>query len=98
MTHRHRSHTRSGPYGCAGQVAFVATCRCGAKRTTCSCHQCREQGTNDTGWYMPICAACRLRHPTDNVCARSPQLDRGHYDATPGEPGWDVTKPEEYER
>lgn len=66
--HRHRKVREHGPYGCAGSVSYIAVCSCGAERETCSCHQCREQGTNDSGWVMPTCSACGLHHPADCSC------------------------------
>ena len=66
--HRHRTVTESGPYGCAGSVRYVLRCACGAERHTCSCHQCRMQGTDKGTWTMPVCDACDRRHALDMAC------------------------------
>ena len=46
MEHTHTKAEERGPYGCAGNVAYIQTCRCGAERRTCACDQCENQGTN----------------------------------------------------
>ena len=67
--HRHRKIRESAPIGCSGGVAFIVTCACGAKKKTCSCYQCKQQGTSLTGWYMPYCSACGRNHAEDKACA-----------------------------
>jgi len=66
--HCHKTIKRSGPYSCAGSTYTVHACACGAKRRTCGCHQCRMRGTNDSGWFMPKCESCGLKHPEDRAC------------------------------
>lgn len=68
MTHRHKSVRSRGPFGCAGSVSYVDTCSCGAERRHCSCTQCKQQGTSDSGWYMPTCKQCGQNHPVDRAC------------------------------
>jgi hypothetical protein len=68
MTHTHRKDAETGPWGCAGNVAFRQICRCGAERRVCHCHQCERQGTNISRWEMPACTYCQLRHPVDQSC------------------------------
>ena len=72
--HRHKSIRESGPQCCRGSVFFVDTCSCGAKRRTCNCHQCRDQGTNDSGWYMPQCDMCQLSHGDTTTCESAAEL------------------------
>lgn len=67
--HKHKMITERGPFGCnGGGVSFTQVCSCGAERERCTCDQCRDQGTNEGQWKMPICAACKLRHPADQSC------------------------------
>lgn len=68
--HKHRNVRTKGPFGCSDNVAYLEWCSCGAERRTCHCNQCARQGTNDTGWYMPVCTQCKLRHPKDASCAK----------------------------
>lgn len=68
MTHKHRKRSERGPFCCKGSVYWVHVCGCGAERSMCSCHQCREQGTSVGEWAMPRCDACGLRHPKDQPC------------------------------
>lgn len=67
--HKHRAKTSKGPYGCAGSVAYIEVCSCGAQRRVCDCYQCTDQGTHRGEWRMPKCDACGLRHATDRACA-----------------------------
>ena len=67
--HRHKSVRQNGPYCCAGSVAWISVCACGCKRRTCDCHQCRTQHSNDSGWYMPRCGACGMKHSGDVACS-----------------------------
>lgn len=68
MSHRHKAIRETGPWCCAGGVAYVDTCACGAKRRTCSCHQCRMESRDDSGWYMPLCPDCGYHHADDVAC------------------------------
>jgi len=72
-THQHRKATERGPYGCADGVGYVVTCACGAERAYCTCQQCRMQGKAKSRWEMPVCRACKLRHPIDTACAATGQ-------------------------
>lgn len=66
--HRHTSYRASSIRGCADGVARIHTCTCGAEQQRCDCRQCHEQETSTTAWTMPVCDACRLRHPADRAC------------------------------
>ena len=66
--HRHKMRRARGPYGCAGGVKHISICSCGAERKTCDCTQCEQQNTSDSGWFMPACLACKLKHPADEAC------------------------------
>ena len=66
--HQHTEHTSAGPYCCADGTKFTLTCACGATRKICNCRQCREQESSTTAWAMPMCGACKKRHPVDQSC------------------------------
>ena len=68
MAHTHKQGHQAGPYGCADNVAYIYTCRCGAERRICHCTQCDSQGTNKSQREMPACTYCKLRHPLDQSC------------------------------
>ena len=76
--HRHRKVRESGPQCCGDGVWYDATCSCGAERRTCSCTQCREQGTNDSGWAMPVCGSCHLQHAADVAGRPAPEKPATH--------------------
>ena len=66
--HKHKKIKSRGPYCCAGSVFYIHVCSCGAQRSKCSCNQCVSQGTNDSGWFMPVCGSCGLKHAGDVAC------------------------------
>ena len=74
--HRHRPKTSKmfGWSGCVsgggncgtahGGVTYRETCSCGAERLV----ESNGRHEANSGWYMPECPNCKLRHPVDQSC------------------------------